>query len=61
MEKVKLQCGDESPRGKPPSGERARLARWFWRLAETIYPEKFAMAGRHRRHARRVRFPRNRD
>ena len=49
------------------SGERARLARWFWRLAKTNLRwerlfrfasrahRKFAMAGRHR--PRRCAFP----
>ncbi len=34
-----------------------RLACWFRRLAETVFPEKSAKAGRSRQHARRVRYP----
>ena len=45
-----------------------RLACWFWRLAETSFPQrqqsqrtnltrKFAIARRNRQHARRVRYP----
>src|SRR5438477_11822119 len=38
-------------------GQRTRLACWFRRLAETIFWEESAKAGRFRQHARRVRYP----
>src|SRR3981081_3568737 len=54
--------GDFRRRGLVLSGERPRLACWFRRLAETIFPDhpptrKSAMARRHRQHARRVPSP----
>jgi penicillin-binding protein 1C len=42
---------------RPASGERTRLACWFWRPAKTIFQKSSQWRRRHCRHARRVRSP----